>query len=1118
MASFKKRNDLEFNNGNNNIPDSFDYRVEASANGLGEDFVFKFEDNKVVATNDVGLTGLEENDESASNASAKQQTVDDNNQQRNRNNNNDNSTESTSESAEVAGDSAAATSGSSSAASSSSASASASSAASAGASVASAVGTVAAVATSAVVLVVGGTLAVYGQTIERPNICEFEQLDATTNSISFALLVGNDAEKLEDEEQEDAVIEVNLECESYLEFHQDVTFSQYGRLEGAFGDLQPGTEYTINVVQRSLLDLNNDILLGPIKLSTLAEDSGVVAPTSFAISPSEYSMNPEETVQLSITNVAPENADKSVTWKSDNERVVTVDSTGLVTAVSDSVDPVTITATSTLNTTVYATASITVNPFEPTYNPTFEKEINPFGQKSIYMTVDVQHDDRTFDYVELTFNKLDRSTGEKDPESQETYCTLSESPEVRQVISGYPEDLDDEGLYSVLLEGFIPGEGQGDPSGNPDSSQPQGDGELVSLWEDQVDFAEIETTVAGEDTHSNNLYLRYSEVVDGDYNVVESSYEAFLDLAQVDGVDFANGETEKPYYVGVFGTTAADTSYGSQEMDTSFVIEETRTIVPIALDDSSISSYWSWSPFDFIVFQQNDERQFVEVFRQSIIKSNIAQVSTPMAEGFMFEKEVDPFGNTYVYAQLQLNTLDDLSEGYFTFKEIDRSTGEETGEEVYAFLQEHPKNRQIVNFSDGEFKDDGLYSYTFEALVTDDQGGQSGGTYRTLIRDRQIDFSEVPTTVVGQGTHSDHLYLRHVDLTDAEGNPISAFSHYDAYLDLEDYDEVSSNQRAVGVFESDAQSLEYGSNEMKAAFKIDGIGRIIESVDFDATNLNIEADLTFVIYEMVQDVQDYQYVQEFTQVIRLDSVAYRSMGFIGNGSLDSTKSYYGNHRIELTLGGNHLDELPDGWSVSLTDTVTGDEYATSDTQFMPLDSTGEKYYYDTMDPQDYFYEGLSTGNDKLFKVVAQIGNDTVTLYEIEIQPSMAGEEEYMATCAEFTYQTNETIDDATGDTIITYTVYVRLHMDNEDLFEEYDEIIISGSVGFGGGEFEVTLVSYSQVGLEIAITAPTDQGGEVLVFENEPDFSYTYLSYSIVGNRADLDEPVLLYAESNGIH
>ena len=1118
MASFKKRNDLEFNNGNNNIPDSFDYRVEASANGLGEDFVFKFEDNKVVATNDVGLTGLEENDESASNASAKQQTVDDNNQQRNRNNNNDNSTESTSESAEVAGDSAAATSGSSSAASSSSASASASSAASAGASAASAVGTVAAVATSAVVLVVGGTLAVYGQTIERPNICEFEQLDATTNSISFALLVGNDAEKLEDEEQEDAVIEVNLECESYLEFHQDVTFSQYGRLEGAFGDLQPGTEYTINVVQRSLLDLNNDILLGPIKLSTLAEDSGVVAPTSFAISPSEYSMNPEETVQLSITNVAPENADKSVTWKSDNERVVTVDSTGLVTAVSDSVDPVTITATSTLNTTVYATASITVNPFEPTYNPTFEKEINPFGQKSIYMTVDVQHDDRTFDYVELTFNKLDRSTGEKDPESQETYCTLSESPEVRQVISGYPEDLDDEGLYSVLLEGFIPGEGQGDPSGNPDSSQSQGDGELVSLWEGEVDFAEIEVTVAGEDTHSNNLYLRYSEVVDGDYNVVESSYEAFLDLAQVDGVDFANGETEKPYYVGVFGTTAADTSYGSQEMDTSFVIEETRTIVPIALDDSSISSYWSWSPFDFIVFQQNDERQFVEVFRQSIIKSNIAQVSTPMAEGFMFEKEVDPFGNTYVYAQLQLNTLDDLSEGYFTFKEIDRSTGEETGEEVYAFLNEHPKNRQVVNFYDGDFKDDGLYSYTFEALVADNQGGQSGGTYRTLIRDRQIDFSEVPTTVVGQGTHSDHLYLRHVDLTDAEGNPISAFSHYDAYLDLEDYDEVSSNQRAVGVFESDAQSLEYGSNEMKAAFKIDGIGRIIESVDFDATNLNIEADLTFVIYEMVQDVQDYQYVQEFTQVIRLDSVAYRSMGFIGNGSLDSTKSYYGNHRIELTLGGNHLDELPDGWSVSLTDTVTGDEYATSDTQFMPLDSTGEKYYYDTMDPQDYFYEGLSTGNDKLFKVVAQIGNDTVTLYEIEIQPSMAGEEEYMATCAEFTYQTNETIDDATGDTIITYTVYVRLHMDNEDLFEEYDEIIISGSVGFGGGEFEVTLVSYSQVGLEIAITAPTDQGGEVLVFENEPDFSYTYLSYSIVGNRADLDEPVLLYAESNGIH
>ncbi len=1109
MASFKKRNDLEFNNGNNNIPDSFDYRVEASANGLGEDFVFKFEDNKVTATNDVALTGLEENDESASNASAKQQTVDDNNQQRNRNNNNDNSTESTSENAEVASDSAAATSSSSSAASSSSASASASSAASAGASAASAVGTVAAVATSAVVLVVGGTLAVYGQTIERPNICEFEQLDATTNSISFALLVGNDAEKLEDEEQEDAVIEVNLECESYLEFHQDVTFSQYGRLEGAFGDLQPGTEYTINVVQRSLLDLNNDILLGPIKLSTLAEDSGVVAPTSFVISPSEYSMNPEETVQLSVTNLVPENADKSVTWKSDNERVATVDSTGLVTAVSDSVDPVTITATSTLNTTVYATASITVNPFEPTYNPTFEKEINPFGQKSIYMTVDVQHDDRTFDYVELTFNKLDRSTGEKDPESQETYCTLSQSPEVRQVISGYPEDLDDEGLYSVLLEGFIPDEGQGDPSGNPDSSQSQGDGELVTLWEDEVDFAEIEVTVAGEDTHSNNLYLRYSEVIDGDSNVLESSYEAFLDIAQVDGVDFADGETEKPYYVGVFGTTATDTSYGSQEMDTSFVIEETRTIVPIALDDSSISNYWSWSPFDFIVFQQNDERQFVEVFRQSIIKSNIAQVSTPMAEGFTFEKEVDPFGNTNVYAQLTLNTVADLSEGYFTFKEIDRSTGEETGEEVYAGLSEHPKNRQIVNFSDGEFKDDGLYKYTFEALVDDGQGGQSGGTYRTLIRDRQIDFSEVPTTVVGQGTHSDHLYLRHVDLTDAEGNPLSGFDHYDAYLDFEDIDNVSSNQRAVGVFESDAQSLEYGSNDMKAAFKIDGIGRIVEDIDFDVTNLNIEANLIFVVFEMIQDTQDYQYVQEFTQTIRLDSVVYRSVGFIGNGSYTIQTTYLGHNRINLTLGGNHLNLLPENWYVYVVDAESGEEYETG-IEFSQSDSTGELYHYDTTDSYDSFFDSITIGDvDKELHVMTEINSTPVNLFTIDVDPSKGINPAYVDNCAEFTREFKET--DQFGD---VYNLEIILHFrDIDELLLEYDSILVTGDIGMGAHQYEISITSASQVNDAIKLTDMAT-GEEITMYEG--DFESTAMGYSIYGISGQ--ERTLIFSESNDIH
>ena len=61
MASFKRKDDYEYNSSNQRVGESFNYTNEQSNNLLSEDFVYKFEDNKINYTNDVGNTGLEDN-------------------------------------------------------------------------------------------------------------------------------------------------------------------------------------------------------------------------------------------------------------------------------------------------------------------------------------------------------------------------------------------------------------------------------------------------------------------------------------------------------------------------------------------------------------------------------------------------------------------------------------------------------------------------------------------------------------------------------------------------------------------------------------------------------------------------------------------------------------------------------------------------------------------------------------------------------------------------------------------------------------------------------------------------------------------------------------------------
>lgn len=89
------------------------------------------------------------------------------------------------------------------------------------------------------------------------------------------------------------------------------------------------------------------------------DEAGV---TSVTVSPSTATVAAGGSVQLSATVVTTGFAPQSVTWTSADETVATVDADGLVTVKSDatSADTVVITATSTFDSTVAGTATITV--------------------------------------------------------------------------------------------------------------------------------------------------------------------------------------------------------------------------------------------------------------------------------------------------------------------------------------------------------------------------------------------------------------------------------------------------------------------------------------------------------------------------------------------------------------------------------------------------------------------------------------------------------------------------------------------------------------------------------------------------------------------------------------
>lgn len=226
--------------------ESFNYRNEENVNPRAdENFVFHFEENKITNTTSNQL-GKEYNNESH----IRPNEVVTNRQE----------------------DYEELSSATSTASTTTSTSTATSSAASATSSVSAAVETVAVAATTAVVVVVGGGLVLYGQTVEKPAIVQFEELYAFENTIHFSIALGNDMEKLSSgQEDTECDIVIELTCDTYVGFHESREVKSYGIYEYDFSDLDYSTDYTIGVYQMAFLDLEKERLIEPIHITTEAK-------------------------------------------------------------------------------------------------------------------------------------------------------------------------------------------------------------------------------------------------------------------------------------------------------------------------------------------------------------------------------------------------------------------------------------------------------------------------------------------------------------------------------------------------------------------------------------------------------------------------------------------------------------------------------------------------------------------------------------------------------------------------------------------------------------------------------------------------------------------------------
>lgn len=241
----KVKSSIESFNDTNKIPETFSFsEKENEKQILNKDFVFKFEDNTKQLGTDANnaSTGEEENSDNhvEEHLEKKRSEQEHKEEEKIREQVSETSTTTATTTSATAASSATAT-----------------------------VSTIAATTTAAVVLVVGGGLAL-GQTVDKPNICEFNQVVAVENNINFTLSLGNDQLKIDNgEENTECDILVEISCPSISDFHDEISVKQFGKVEGEFKNLEYDTEYLLNVSQHVMLGADSDYLLDtPYSITT----------------------------------------------------------------------------------------------------------------------------------------------------------------------------------------------------------------------------------------------------------------------------------------------------------------------------------------------------------------------------------------------------------------------------------------------------------------------------------------------------------------------------------------------------------------------------------------------------------------------------------------------------------------------------------------------------------------------------------------------------------------------------------------------------------------------------------------------------------------------------------
>ena len=239
--TMKTRKELESFSENKNLSEEYSFNKEQSSALNNEDFVYKFEDNKITWTNEVNTSGSEESQYTSKFEEAqidKQKELED-----------------------ALEKSSSSTSSSSAASSSSSASASSSAASGATASAGRVIQTVAVTATTAVVAVVGGGMILNNEVLDKINICRVSEVTETYNSVSFKVAIGDKETDLAGTNEKCSVV-VELQCLTYQEeARTNESIKTFGTHPVTFSNLTPDCDYSINVYQNQLLETSRTYLL-----------------------------------------------------------------------------------------------------------------------------------------------------------------------------------------------------------------------------------------------------------------------------------------------------------------------------------------------------------------------------------------------------------------------------------------------------------------------------------------------------------------------------------------------------------------------------------------------------------------------------------------------------------------------------------------------------------------------------------------------------------------------------------------------------------------------------------------------------------------------------------------